>query len=41
MNVLEVAKKRKPRELMVEEWERYRLWEPGDSRSFAAEAGAE
>jgi WD40 repeat protein len=32
IDVLELAKKRKPRELMPEEWERYRLWEPVGAR---------
>jgi WD40 repeat protein len=32
IDVLERARKRKPRQLMPEEWERYRLWEPVDSR---------
>jgi WD40 repeat protein len=32
IDVLELAKKRTPRQLMPEEWERYQLWEPVDSR---------
>jgi WD40 repeat protein len=40
IDVLELAKKRTPRQLMGEEWERYRLWEPADARSFAVEAPA-